>query len=246
MLHPYFHAAQRPDHPAIIMASNGYTLTYRQLEERSNQGAHLFRRLGLQRGDHMALLMENHPAFFEICWAAQRAGIFYSPISYYLQPDEIEYIINNCQAKVFIASGKQKDKALAIKSKIPNVKQCYLTDGESDADKGFANWETTRNALSIEPIADQSEGREMLYSSGTTGKPKGIKFPLPAEGKLGEAQEVTRPLILTQMMGVTHETVALSTSPVYHSAPLGFVMGLIVSVAASSSWKSLMQKNPSS
>src|SRR5690606_9089200 len=115
--------------------------------------------------------------------------------------------------------------ALAIKAKIPHVKQCYLTDGESDSGKGFANWEEARNAHSIEPIADHSEGREMLYSSGTTGKPKGIKFPLPAEGNLGEAPEVTRPLILTQMMGVTHETVALSTSPVYHSAPLGFVMG---------------------
>ena len=107
MLHPSFHAVERPQQAAIIMASNGATMTYQQLNDRSNQGAHLFRKLGLNRGDHIALLMENHPVFFEICWAAQRAGIFYTPISYYLLPDEIKYIINNCGAKIFIASAKQ-------------------------------------------------------------------------------------------------------------------------------------------
>jgi long-chain acyl-CoA synthetase len=221
MLHPTFHAAQRPEQAAIIMASNGAITTYRQLDERSNQAAHLFRKLGLQRGDHLALLMENHPVFFEICWAAQRAGIYYTPISYYLQPDEIEYIINNCGAKVFIASKKQKEKAIAVLERIPAVEHRYLV---ADSANGMGSWEQAIQSLPTTSISDESEGREMLYSSGTTGKPKGIKFPLPA-GKLGEAPEVTRPLLLTQMLGVTHETVALSTSPVYHSAPLGFVMG---------------------
>jgi len=221
LLHPSRQAKERPDQPAIIMGSTGLTTTYGQLEERSNQGAQLFRKLGLKRGDHVALLMENHPAFFEICWAAQRAGIYYTPISYYLQADEMEYIINNCEAKVFIASYKQHLRASAVMDRIPKAEHCFMVDGCVD---GFVSWELALEVMSTKPIADESEGREMLYSSGTTGKPKGIKFPQP-KGGLGEAEEITRSVGLCLFIGVTHDTVALSTAPVYHSAPLGFVMG---------------------
>ncbi len=225
MLHPCFHAAERPDQPAIIMGgvTGGATetTTYGELEARSNQGAQLLRKLGLQRGDHIALLMENHPKFFEVCWAAQRSGIYYTPISYYLMPDEIEYIVNNCGAKVFIASGKQAEKAAAVRDKIPAVNQCYMTD---QVIEGFASWEEALAEMPETPIADESEGREMLYSSGTTGRPKGIKFAL-YEGGLAEAEEIQRATGLAQFLGVTHETVSLSTAPLYHSAPLGFVMG---------------------
>jgi len=221
MLHPSHHAKERPHQPAMIMGNTGQTITYQQLEETTNRGAHLFRKLGLKRGDHIALLMENQPAFFEICWAAQRAGIYYTPISYYLQPDEMEYIINNCEAKVFIASYKQHRHASAVMDRIPKAEHRFMVDGCVD---GFVAWEMALEHMPVTPIADQSEGREMLYSSGTTGKPKGIKFALP-KGGLGEAEEITRSVGLCLFMGVTHDTVALSTAPVYHSAPLGFVMG---------------------
>ena len=221
MLHPSRHALERPEQAAIIMANTGTTISYRELEASSNRGAHLFRKLGLKRGDHIALLMENHPAFFEICWAAQRAGLYYTPISYYLKPDEMEYIINNCEAKVFIASYKQHRHASTVIDRIPKAEHRFMVDG---CVEGFVPWETAVEAMPITPIADQSEGREMLYSSGTTGKPKGIKFALP-KGGLGEAEEITRSVGLCMYIGVTHDTVALSTAPVYHSAPLGFVMG---------------------
>lgn len=221
MLHPSAHAQTHPEQFAIVMASTGETVTYLELEERSCQAAQLFRRLGVQRGDHIALLMENHPRFLEICWAAQRAGVYYTPISYYLQPDEVQYILDNCHAKVFIVSAEQEKTAKAIRDKASGVNHFYMVDGTIP---GYEPWEKATSPMPVTPIADQSEGREMLYSSGTTGKPKGIKFPLP-KGELGKAEEVVRSVGLAQFMGVTHDTVALSTAPLYHSAPLGFVMG---------------------
>lgn len=221
MLHPHFHALARPEQPAIIMASTGETITFKQLDERSNQVAQLLRTQGLQRGDHMAFLFDNHPRFFEVVWGAARAGLYFTPISYYLQPDEIEYIINNCHAKILVVAEKFSDKIKPILDKLPEVKVCYMVDG---VQPGFQSWEQATAAMPTAAIADESEGREMLYSSGTTGRPKGIKFPL-SEGGLGEPQDIVRSIGLAQFMGVNHETISLSTSPLYHSAPLGFVMG---------------------
>lgn len=220
MLHPSFHAQARPDQPAIIMASSGAVTTYAELNQRSNQAAQLFRAQGLHRGDHIAFLLDNHPRFFEVAWGAQRAGLYYTPISYYLQPDEIEYIINNCGAKVLIIAAQYAEKIRPILSRIPAVQITYAIDNIFD---GLPSWEQTTASMPATAIADESEGREMLYSSGTTGRPKGIKFPL-SEGGLGEPSDIARSVGLAQFMGVNHSTVSLSTSPLYHSAPLGFVM----------------------
>src|SRR5262249_56911978 len=95
-----------PDKIAYRMAATGKSITYRELDELSNQGAHLFRSLGLKAGDHIALLMENRLAFMEICWAAQRSGLYYTAISRYLTQDEIAYIVRDCGAKVFITTPK--------------------------------------------------------------------------------------------------------------------------------------------
>ncbi len=99
MSHPSVHAQNTPDKIAYRMAGSGESLTYRELDRRSNQGAHLFRSLGLQKGDHIALLMENTLAFMEICWAAQRSGLYYTAISRYLTADEIAYIVRDCGAR---------------------------------------------------------------------------------------------------------------------------------------------------
>lgn len=219
MLHPYFHAQARPEQAAIIMAGTGEQISYEQLDQRSCQAAQLFRHQGLQRGEHIAFLFDNHPRFFEVVWGAQRAGLYYTPISYYLQPEEIEYIIDNCGAKMLIVAEKFADKVRPILSKLQNVKVTYAVDNVFD---GLPLWEAEIAKMPLEPIADESEGREMLYSSGTTGRPKGIKFPL-SEGAIGTPQDIVRSVGLAQFMGVNHDTVALSTSPLYHSAPLGFV-----------------------
>ena len=113
MTHPSIHARTTPDKIAYLMAGSGKSLTYRQLDERSNRGAQLFRSLGLRAGDHMALLFENSLRFFEICWAAQRSGIYYTAISTYLVAEEIAYIVGDCGAKVFVVS--EALKALAEK-----------------------------------------------------------------------------------------------------------------------------------
>src|ERR1700760_3858358 len=106
MTHPSIHARSTPDKIAYRMAATGKAITYRELDELSNQGAHLFRKLRLRAGDHIALLMENRLAFMEICGAAQRAGLYYTAISRYLTQEEIAYIVKDCGAKVFITSPK--------------------------------------------------------------------------------------------------------------------------------------------
>jgi len=103
-MHPATHAKTHPDRPAYIMAGSGETVTYKQLDERSNQGAHLFRSLGLKAGDVIAIFMENHPRYFEIAWAAQRSGLYYTCISSKLTAGEVEYIVGDCGAQVLITS----------------------------------------------------------------------------------------------------------------------------------------------
>src|SRR6188472_4063556 len=114
MTHPSIQARATPNKIAYQMAGTGKAITYRELDELSNQGAHLFRSLGLKSGDHIALLMENRLAFMEICWAAQRSGLYYTAISRYLTQDEIDYIVKDCGAKLFITSPKCADQIKAL------------------------------------------------------------------------------------------------------------------------------------
>ena len=104
MLHPLHHARTTPDKPALVMADTGVVVTYRQLEDGANRVAQLFRSLGLQSGDHIALMLENHPRYFEICWGAHRAGLIYTAMSTRLTESEVSYIVNDCGAKAVVAS----------------------------------------------------------------------------------------------------------------------------------------------
>src|SRR5215471_8439108 len=103
-MHPYIHAATTPDKAAFIMAATGEVVTYRQLDERSNQGAHLLRSLGLVRGDVIAVCMENHPRLLEINWAVQRSGLYAVFISSKLTAEEAEYIVRDSGARLFVTS----------------------------------------------------------------------------------------------------------------------------------------------
>src|SRR5215210_5036996 len=114
MTHPSVHARTQPNKIAYQMAGTGKAITYRELDVLSNQGAQLFRSLGLKAGDHIALLMENRLAFMEICWAAQRAGLYYTAISRYLTADEITYIVKDCGAKVFITTPKCHEQVKSL------------------------------------------------------------------------------------------------------------------------------------
>jgi len=168
-------AAAAPDKTAYVMADTGLAVTFGELEATSNQGAQLFRKLGLKAGDHIAIMLENHPRFLQICWAAQRAGLYYTAISWRLQQQEVEYIVNNCEARVFITSNECREVARALGDRIPNVQHRYMVDAVIS---GFESWEAAIASMPRQPIADQTEGQSMLYSSGTTGYPKGIKRPL--------------------------------------------------------------------
>ena len=218
-MHPGIHAAKNPEKPAYIFAASGETVTYGDLEARSNQGAQLFRSLGLAVGDHIAIMMENHPAFFALCWAAQRAGLYYTAISYRLQEEEVAYIVEDCEAKVFITTYAQRDLAARLAGRL-NVHR-FMLNGTVE---GFESWEEAVAPQPATPIADETEGADMLYSSGTTGRPKGIKVPLSGEPLGG----VGGLLGLTQALYQMDENVRyLSPAPLYHSAPLRYNMAVM-------------------
>src|ERR1700731_761856 len=216
MTHPSIHARTKPNKIAYQMAGSGKAITYRELDELSNQGAHLFRTLGLQAGDHIAFLMENRLAFMEICWAAQRAGLYYTAISRYLTQDEIAYIIKDCGAKIFITTPKchVQVKGLVGQADGPLL---YMMDEPAP---GFRSFDKEAIAQPVTPISDEVGGYDMLYSSGTTGRPKGIKHQF-------ERNPIDLPnpflkFLCADMCGMTSDSIYLSPAPRYHAAPLRF------------------------
>lgn len=219
MSHPSIHAQSTPDKIAYQMAGSGEAITYGELDRRSNQGAQLFRALGLKTGDHIALLMENCLPFMEVCWAAQRSGLYYTAISRYLTADEIAYIVKDCGAKVVITTQQCIAAIAPLVGNAPGAPVFYIT---GEAQPGFRSWDEARDAQPATPIADEAAGYDMLYSSGTTGRPKGIKRPLSEPSIL-----VPNPLLkllCATMCGMTADSVYLSPAPLYHAAPLRFNM----------------------
>jgi len=220
-MHPSHHARTHPSKPAYIMAGTGETVTYGELEARSNQGAHLFRSIGLGVGDAIAIFLENHPRYFEVLWAAQRAGLRFTCISSKLTAGEVEYIVKDCGAKAFITSPALAAVGDAVAPLIPGVK-LYMV-GEAHAP--FESFEAARAAFPETPIADESAGQAMLYSSGTTGRPKGVKRAIVADTAIDTPSPLTG---LGQMLyGWTPDSLYLCPAPIYHAAPLGFTMAMM-------------------
>ena len=219
-MHPGIHAAASPDKPAFVFPARGATVTYRDLEEGSNRAAHLFRSMGLGIGDHIAIMMENHPAFFVLCWAAQRAGLYYTAISYRLQEEEVAYIVEDCGAKAFITTHAQREISSRLIERLGADVRTFMLDGTID---GFEGWEDAVAGQSHAPIADETEGADMLYSSGTTGRPKGIKVPLSGAA-LGEQGGMLG--LVTALYGMDTNVRYLSPAPLYHSAPLRYNMAV--------------------
>jgi len=220
-MYPGTHAAERPDKPAFIMASSGEVVTYRQLNERSNQVSQLFRSLGLQRGDGIAMFMENNRRYLEIAWAAHRAGLYYTPISSQLTAPEVEYIVNDCGARLLISSRAKAEVAQDLTTGLPAV-QTRLMVG--DPIEGFESFDEAVEPYPVAPIEDESEGADMLYSSGTTGRPKGVKHELPEE-PIGTPLPAL--LLLGVLYGITQDSVYLSPAPLYHAAPLRYNMWML-------------------
>ncbi len=213
MTHPAIHAQATPHKPAIIMANSGEVVTYRQLDERSNQGAQLFRSLGLKKGDHIGMMMENTRQFLEIAYACQRSGIIWTPISTHLRRDETAYILKNCGASVFIGSAKLANIAQEMVEAAEGIRQFYMVGGIRP---GFESWEEATDAMPTTPVEDETTGVAMLYSSGTTGKPKGILMQAPNTEPY-EAHNLGSSL--GAAFGFSAEAIYLSPAPLYHAAP---------------------------
>ena len=220
-MHPSIHAQTHPDKPAFIMAAGGDAVTYRQLEDRSNRVAHLLRGHGLKAGDHIVLLLENHPRFFEICFGEHRAGIVYTAMSTRLTLGEAAYIVEDCAARLIVTSRAMSGLAAQLVVQMPGVTTRLMLDGVID---GYTSYE---EAIATRPghrIADESAGGDMLYSSGTTGRPKGV-FVAPDSPLI----DATNPLIniCRAVYGVGADSTYLSPAPLYHAAPLRFCMSVL-------------------
>ena len=215
MHHPSFHAARTPDKPAYVIAETGETLTFAQLDRRSNQGAQLFCSLGLKPGDHVAFLLENGLPFVEIAWAAQRAGLIFTAISRYLKSDEIAYIVADCGAKVFVTS----PACVAETYSLADGPILFVVGGQAP---GYRDWSAEVSHQPQTPVANEFAGRWMLYSSGTTGRPKGVETLL-TQLSLGALHPLAKALCV-DMCGVGPDSVYLSPAPLYHAAPMLFTM----------------------
>ena len=181
-MYPGHWAKVFPDKPAVIDVASGATRTYRELNDRSNRLAQLMWRRGLRRGDHVSIFMENNPVYFDVVWAALRSGLYLTTVNRYLTAEEAGYIVDNSESKVLVTSQALTEIATEIPQHAPNCHTWLMADGAAD---GYEHLEDALATAPAEPLAEEPAGSFMLYSSGTTGRPKGILRPLP-EGSIAE------------------------------------------------------------
>ena len=215
-LHPGSWAARTPNRPAIIMAESGTTVSYAELEDAANRLSQLFRRAGFKPGDHIAFCMENRPEYFGILWGAHYAGLYYTAISTRLTADELGYIIEDSGSRALISSPYMAEALSGLDDDLSKLEIRLSVGGDLP---GFARYEDAIARESADPLPDRVEGMPMLYSSGTTGRPKGVKPALTGD-PLGTGDGLTAMVKL--LFGASDESVYLSPAPLYHSAPLRF------------------------
>jgi fatty-acyl-CoA synthase len=213
-------AASAPERAAVVMGS-GRRISFAELDDRSRRLAGVLDDLGLQRGDHLAVVMENHPAYYEVVWAGLRSGLYVTAVNSHLTADEAAYIVDDCEATAVVTTATMGALAEAMARSTPRVRHRLMLDGEAE---GHLAYEPLVASRSRRPLEEDRRGMVMLYSSGTTGRPKGIKFPLPpVDSPLGEWEiaEHSR-----QRYGFSEEMVFLSPAPLYHAAPLRVSMAV--------------------
>lgn len=216
------HARIAPDRPAVIMAESGRTITFGELDQQSRAIADLWWELGAREGDHVAVLVQNQPEFFSVYWAAMRSGLYLTAVNPFLTLDEAAYIIDNCEAQILMVAGTLTDiSSQLVDRQITTLEHVFLIGDAEDLPAGHLRLD---DALRVVRGGQRSQreplGRVMLYSSGTTGRPKGIKKPLTG-AEFGTGSEMAQ--ILPGLLGVGPDTVYLSSAPLYHLAASVYV-----------------------
>ncbi len=221
-MYPGAHVQDHADRPAVIMGGSGFTQTYGELDAAANRLSHLFRRAGLQPGDHVAICMENHDRYLEVVWGCHYAGLVYTCASSRLQTSELEYIINDCGARAYITSKYKAEQAAELGDKMPNVELRLMLDTTID---GYDSFEAA--VADMPPTALDEErkgGLDMLYSSGTTGRPKGVTREYPGTPLETEGGPIVG--LMQLLYGFDDTKRYLSPAPMYHAAPLRFCLAV--------------------
>ncbi|HKP40935.1 fatty-acid--CoA ligase FadD4 [Mycobacterium sp.] len=217
------HAEATPDKPAVIVHPSGATVTFGELEACANRLAHHFRRAGLVEGDTIAVLMENNAHLHAVMWAARRSGLYYAPINTHLTPAEAAYIVDNSGAKAVVAARAMRKVCEGLEEHLPDGLPDLLMIADDDLD-GWQRYPECVAGQSDSPIADEIEGELLQYSSGTTGRPKGIRRELL---HLSPAEAPSMVGVLLGTLGFDSDGKYLSPAPLYHTAPNMWSMGVL-------------------
>ncbi|MBC5767936.1 AMP-binding protein [Ramlibacter albus] len=223
-MYPGAIARQSPDRLAVVMAGTGIGITYAELDARSNQLAHHLRAQGLARGDHFSIFMENCIEFVEGCAAGERSGLYYTCINSYLTAGELAYILNNSMSRVLVTTAAKFEVARAALPECQRITECVVVGGAGEVTQvgecKVRGYEETLRDYPSAPVADESLGGAMLYSSGTTGRPKGVLRPMP-----DQPPEQAHPLslFLAKLWRAEDGMRYLSPAPLYHAAPVANV-----------------------
>lgn len=210
-------AAERPDDIALIFPALERTLSFAELERASRAAANLMHEAGLRFGDHIAVMTENLPETLIATFAALRSGLYVTPVNWHLTADEAEYVIRDCMAKWLLVSPGVGEVADLLDQRL-DADVVRFTTGPATG--GYANLPSALGEVPDEPLAAELQGAIMFYSSGTTGRPKGILRAL--ERVPADSTPDPLGMLLAGLYGFTSESTYLSPAPLYHAAPLAW------------------------
>ena len=221
-MYPGHWATVTPDKPAVIMAESGETVTYKQLDDRSNQCAQLLWDAGLRFGDHVAVLMDNNPQYLEICWAAQRMGLFYTCVNWHFTGEEAAYIIDDCDAEVLFVSEATRSVAAELVELCPRLKLRLIVGGELERPRELRDARSRRSRPS--PCPKSAKAPRCSTRRALPAGPRAIKYSIRREPM---GQMPGNLALMTNVFGFDQDSIYLSPAPLYHSAPLFYCMSTL-------------------